>query len=151
MHSNYFRKYIIGYIGRLFCFSKEVSNHKKLKTIVEEQDKLKNTPSSLQMCSNLDKMLIKIQKSLFSSRINDENLKNSILKEILECQRLLLIANLNSKDSNEEKFTTISLTDIYNEWKILAMIIDRICFVFYLLTLIISTILFVLSEQQIIE
>jgi hypothetical protein len=102
----------------LFCFGKELelSNHKKLKLKhhIEEEGE-KNKPSSNPMCTNLEKMLIRIQKSLFSSQITDEHLRKSILKEIIECQRLILLANLNSKDLNA--FESISINEIYNEWK----------------------------------
>lgn len=93
---------------------------------------------------NLEKMLIKMQKSFDPFKLHDEELKFAILKEILECQRLLLTANL-KKDERKEKL--ISINEIYDEWKILAMIVDRICFFIYLAALILSSGIFFLREQ----
>ena len=97
-------------------------------------------------------MLNKMQKSFDPFKLRDENLKFSIIKEILECQRLLLTVNLSnnnikssSKKSNN-KNKAMTLNEIYDEWKILAMIVDRICFFFYLLALIFSSSLFILRE-----
>ncbi len=91
---------------------------------------------------NLEKTLIKMQKTFDPFKLQDDNLKFAILKEILECQRLLLTANLSH---NKEK--KISINEIYDEWKILAMIVDRICFFVYLSALVVSSGLFFLSEQ----
>lgn len=112
----------------------------------------KQQPFNDEMCKNLEKMIIKMQNSFDPFKLKDEHLKFSILKEILECQRLLLTYNLFSKNDNSNNEQSIlTITEIYDEWKVLAMIVDRICFVFYLLSLIISSLLFVMSEQDFIE
>lgn len=99
-------------------------------------------PFNEEISKNLEKMLIKLQKSFDPFKLQDENLKFAILKEILECQRLLLTANLANKKDKQ-----ITVNEIYDEWKILAMIVDRICFFIYLSALIASSVLFFLSEQ----
>jgi hypothetical protein len=91
---------------------------------------------------SLEKTLIKMQKTFDPFKLNDENLKFAILKEILECQRLLITANLSQKRENQ-----ITINEIYDEWKILAMVVDRICFFVYLTALVVSSGLFFLSEQ----
>ncbi|RNA21152.1 neuronal acetylcholine receptor subunit alpha-7 isoform X2 [Brachionus plicatilis] len=105
--------------------------------------KTSEVPFSEEISKNLEKMLIKLQKSFDPFKLQDENLKFSILKEILECQRLLLTANLASK-----KEKAITVNEIYDEWKILAMIVDRICFFVYLSALLMSSVLFLYSEQN---
>ena len=105
--------------------------------------KTNEMPFSEEISRNLEKMLIKLQKSFDPFKLQDENLKFSILKEILECQRLLLTANLANK-----KEKAITVNEIYDEWKILAMIVDRICFFIYLSALLLSSVLFLYSEQN---
>lgn len=118
--------------------SKEQSKSKK--------DSLKKSgkeiPFNDEISKNLEKMLIKMQKSFDPFKLQDENLKFAILKEILECQRLLLSANITNKKEKQ-----LSINDIFDEWKILAMIVDRVCFFIYLSALVISTGLFFLREQ----
>jgi hypothetical protein len=127
-------------------------------------------PFNEDITKNLEKMLSKMQKSFDPFKLKDENLKFSIVKEILECQRLLLTVNLsnskeinyksfgrgrnnsNKKSSKNEKHSSgyhreMTPAEIYDEWKILAMIVDRICFFFYLLALVLSSGLFFLREQ----
>ena len=93
---------------------------------------------------NLEKMLIKMQRSFDPFKLQDEELKFAILKEILECQRLLLISNLKKEDRKERVMTA---NEIYDEWKILAMIVDRICFFIYLSALLISSAIFFIGEK----
>ncbi len=118
---------------------------------------------------NLEKMLNKIQKSFDPFKLKDENLKFSIVKEILECQRLLLTVDLSDNKENKQKISKeqndsgikigknnkkflgiekiLTTTEIYDEWKILAMIVDRICFFVYLLALLLSSGLFFFREK----
>lgn len=115
-------------------------------------------PFNEDISKNLERMLNKMHKSFDPFKLRDDNLKFSIVKEILECQRLLLTVNLSSNQSQDvtstnssqqnshSKKQSLSLKDIYDEWKILAMIVDRICFFFYLLALIFSSSLFILRE-----
>lgn len=145
--------------------SKSAPNDISLSYSNNEDDLIQNKPFSNEMCKNLEKMLNKMQKSFDPFKLKDENLKFAILKEILECQRLLLTYNLfNNQQSsnNSSEFiydkdypnnnnNTITINEIYDEWKILAMVVDRICFVFYLLALIISSILFIVSEQDLFD
>jgi hypothetical protein len=111
------------------------------------------------LSKNLERILIKMQKSFDPFKLNDESLKFAILKEILECQRLLLTANLTSSHYNShhnhhhshggrhKNKHQITINEIYDEWKILAMIVDRICFFVYLSALVFSSVLFFLSEH----
>ena len=121
--------------------------HRSSSLLDSQATRLKSSSQSLavfneDITKNLEKMLMKMQKSFDPFKIQDHSLKFAILKEILECQRLLLTANLASK-----KETQISINEIYDEWKILAMIVDRVCFFVYLTALVVSSGLFVLSEQ----
>ena len=95
-----------------------------------------------EISQNLEKLLVKMQKSFDPFKLQDENLKFAILKEILECQRLLLSSSLTQKQGNQ-----LTINEIYDEWKILAMIVDRICFFVYLAALFVSTGLFFLREN----
>jgi len=90
---------------------------------------------------NIEQILLKMQTQFDPSRINDENLKISILREILECQRLILTIH-----ARKQNVHTQVLYDIYEEWKILAIIVDRICFIFYLISMLAASIIFIVRE-----
>ncbi|CAF1246292.1 unnamed protein product [Adineta steineri] len=90
---------------------------------------------------NIEQILLKMQRQFDPSKIDDEQLKISILREILECQRLLLTIHAKKQNLDSE-----SLHDIYEEWKILAIIIDRICFIFYLTSMLAASIIFFVRE-----
>lgn len=90
---------------------------------------------------SIEQILLKMQTQFDPSRIDDEQLKVSILREILECQRLLLTIHAR-KQRNHSNVTY----DIYEEWKILAIIVDRICFIFYLISMIAASIIFFVRE-----
>ena len=108
----------------------------------DKEANMEQSPFSDEMIRNLEKILIKMQKSFDPFKIQDENLKFAILKEVLECQRLLLSSSLTTKEDKQ-----MNINDVYDEWKILAMIVDRICFFVYLAALFVSTGLFFLREQ----
>ncbi|CAF0826925.1 unnamed protein product [Rotaria sp. Silwood1] len=102
------------------------------------------TQTTLQQHSvtyNIEQILLKMQTQFDPSKIDDENLKVSILHEILECQRLLLTIH-----ARKQNIQTQTLHDIYEEWKILAIIVDRICFIFYLISMIAASIIFFVRE-----
>jgi len=90
---------------------------------------------------NIEQILLKMQTQFDPSRIDDEQLKVSILREILECQRLLLTIHARKQNVHSQ-----SLYDIYEEWKILAIIVDRICFIFYLISMLAASIIFFVQE-----
>ena len=96
-----------------------------------------------EISKNLEKMLVKMQKSFDPFKLRDQDLKFKLLKEILECQRLLLENNLTSLDK-----VPIIVNSIYDEWRILAMIIDRICFFIYFISLITSSTLFFIIDYS---
>jgi hypothetical protein len=113
-------------------------------TGIDDDDSEKITQTSLQQHSlthNIEQILLKMQTQFDPSRIDDENLKISILREILECQRLLLTIH-----ARKQNVHTQSLYDIYEEWKILAIIVDRICFIFYLISMLAASIIFFVRE-----
>ena len=102
------------------------------------------THTSLQQHSlthNIEQILLKMQTQFDPSKIDDENLKISILREILECQRLLLTIHARKQNVHSQV-----LYDIYEEWKILAIIVDRICFIFYLISMLAASIIFFVRE-----
>ena len=90
---------------------------------------------------SIEQILLKMQTQFDPSRIDDEQLKVSILREILECQRLLLTIHAR-KQRNQANLTF----DVYEEWKILAIIVDRICFIFYLISMLAASIIFFIRE-----
>jgi len=104
-------------------------------------------PFNEDITKNLEKMLSKMQKSFDPFKLKDENLKfNS--KDI----NYKSFGKNNKKSSKNEKHSSgyhreMTPAEIYDEWKILAMIVDRICFFFYLLALVLSSGLFFLREQ----
>jgi hypothetical protein len=113
-------------------------------TATSDEDQEEETRSSLQQNSlthNIEQILLKMQTQFDPSRIDDENLKVSILREILECQRLLLTIHAKKQDVHAQ-----ALYDIYEEWKILAIIVDRICFIFYLISMLAASVIFFVRE-----
>ena len=115
-----------------YTLKKYSKNSKKMKSI-----------SFHELSCNLEIMLMKLQKCFNPNLLKDEELKFAIIKEIIECQRLLLVKTM--RENTSESF--LSINDIYDEWKILAMIIDRICFFFYLSALILSSTIFFVREK----
>ncbi|CAF0721439.1 unnamed protein product [Rotaria sordida] len=110
----------------------------------DDGDKDDITHTSIQQHSlthNIEQILLKMQTQFDPSRIDDEQLKVSILREILECQRLLL-----SIHARKQNIDSQLLYDIYEEWKILAIIVDRICFIFYLISMLAASIIFFVRE-----
>lgn len=105
----------------------------------EEGTYTSDEPHSL--THNIEQILLKMQRQFDPSKIDDEQLKISILREILECQRLLLTIH-----AKKQNIQTESLHDIYEEWKILAIIVDRICFVFYLISMLAASVIFFVRE-----
>jgi hypothetical protein len=117
---------------------------KTTSTIVEDDDNDDVRLSTRQQQSityNIEQILLKMQTQFDPSRINDENLKISILREILECQRLILTIH-----ARKQNVHTQVLYDIYEEWKILAIIVDRICFIFYLISMLAASLIFFVRE-----
>ncbi len=112
-------------------------------TIDDDHDN-DSTTTSIQQHSithNIEQILLKMQTQFDPNKIDDEELKISILREILECQRLLLTIHARKQNVHSQ-----SLYDIYEEWKILAIIVDRICFIFYLISMIAASIIFFVRE-----
>jgi hypothetical protein len=109
-----------------------------------EVDRENENTTSIQQHSithNIEQILLKMQTQFDPNKIDDEQLKISILREILECQRLLLTIHARKQNVHSQ-----SLYDIYEEWKILAIIVDRICFIFYLISMISASIIFFARE-----
>ena len=90
---------------------------------------------------NIEQILLQMQTQFDPNRIDDEQLKVSILREILECQRLLLTIHVRKQTIHSH-----ANYDIYEEWKILAIIVDRICFIFYLISMLAASIIFFVRE-----
>ncbi len=106
-------------------------------------------PFSIEMYYDFDEILIKIKKSFESSQPKDENLK--FLKTILECQNLLLAFNLNSSNDPIKKKNESNSKELLDEWKLLALIIDKCCFVLHLFVFFISCFIFIFREQEDID
>lgn len=86
----------------------------------------------------IENVISEMIASFEPAKIKDNNLKILVLKEILQSQISLI-------DLNEKRCKTrneINLNEIYDEWKILAIITDRACFLIYLITLVSSTLFF---------
>ena len=109
----------------------------------EDEEEVVNPATHQQhsVTHNIEQILLKMQGQFDPSRIDDENLKISILREILECQRLLLTVHARKQNAHSQV-----LYDIYEEWKILAIIVDRICFIFYLISMLAASLIFFVRE-----
>ena len=89
-------------------------------------------------CRNLEKLVRKMHRTADIFSLEDQTLKFSILKEVLECQRLLLTNTL----SGQRPSLYVSSDEVYDEWKLLAMVVDRVCFFLYVFTLVGSSVAF---------
>lgn len=107
----------------------------------EDEDMTVTSIQQHSLTHNIEQILLKMQTQFDPSRIDDEQLKVSILREILECQRLLLTIHARKQNVHSQL-----LYDIYEEWKILAIIVDRICFIFYLISMLAASIIFFVRE-----
>lgn len=110
----------------------------------KESTPVKNANQSqpLDLVYYLQKMIVNLNRSFDPKDLQDENLRSLLLAEIIECQQnLLLKANKTTSLVASEK-SNITLNEIYDEWKVLAMVVDQICFFIYLslLLLVISSI-----------
>ena len=102
----------------------------------------------------LENLIIKLQISFDPFALRNNKLKNLLLEEIIECEsNLLAIAHASkntSKKRNDDKQTQseLAIKKLYDEWKILAMVIDRLCFFVYFFCLVLSSGLFYISERK---
>ena len=95
---------------------------------------------TLDLVRHLETMIIKLNRSFDPLKLKDDNLKCVLLTEILECQRNLLVSNTKKQKPRKLGFNNdllMTLNEIYDEWKVLAMVVDRICFFIYLTLLIV--------------
>ncbi len=139
----------------LFC-----KNDNKLKHDKNNTYKVYN--SKKELLKNLESMIQKLERSFHPFELKDNNQKLLLLKEISECQLNILNSKKFfekiTKQENELNFfrkikqkklcyKKLTLNQIYDEWKIIAMIMDRTCFFLYLSFLLVSSVLFLISEQ----
>lgn len=146
------RTYIIGHVGPYLGFLNEAKGFDRNKIIIENlhlninKKNLVKKLDAKQMGNidwNMEFLMKKIQDTFNPSEIKNGRLKILILNEITKCQQSILKANkkydsrkiLNSIYIENE----VKLVKIYKEWKILSVIIDRICFFIYLLCFVTSS------------
>ncbi len=110
-------------------------------TAIDSDEVTTTSNEQYSLTYNIEQVLLKMQKQFDPTKIDDEQLKVSILREILECQRLLLTIHARKQNIHSQ-----SLHDIYEEWKILAIIVDRICFIFYLISMLAASLIFFVRE-----
>lgn len=115
-----------------------------------------NEEKQFDMVYFLQKIIVDLNRSFDPNSLKDDHLRSLLLAEIIECQRNLLCqAQKNKKNNNKNhgrssamssfkstssmsmlKDKNITLERIYDEWKVLAMVVDRICFFLYMFLLI---------------
>lgn len=113
----------------------------------------------------LQKVIVDLNRSFDPNALKDDHLRGLLLAEIIECQRNLLsqaqknrhekknatasrnfkkdkVAALNGGSSHHHHHNhpdndswNITQNRIYDEWKVLAMVVDRICFFLYMFLL----------------
>jgi hypothetical protein len=140
------RQWLLGYLGRLFCIVTDL-NHDLVENTKTNILEIKNSDLMIQTVNyyhvkkfkqvdllkqSLEVALIRILNSFDPHMLQNKQLKFLVIKEIINCQRSLI-----------EKSQSIDYVKIYDEWKILAMIIDRACFFLYLVSFLVSSIYFV--------
>ena len=92
-----------------------------LKQYSKNYKKIKSKQTSIhELSCNLDTILMKLQKCFDPNLLKDEDLKFAIIKEIIECQRLLIMKSM----KQDEADSSISTNEIYDEWKVLASVKD---------------------------
>jgi hypothetical protein len=107
----------------------------------ESHDEPKPDEKQSETFEELSRVLLKTLDSFKPFNLNDNKLKLELLGKILECQKLLF-----SEESKQHKADASQKSQMYDEWKVLAMVADRICFLIYLFALILTPLMFVLRE-----
>ena len=127
------------FIHRNLTISLDNDNSTQLN-LSEDQvltDQLNETNTA---AKSMENTITKIISSFEMDKLKNKDLKLKILKEIL-------LSQINLIELNEKRMRTkenMDLIEIYDEWKLLAQIIDRFCFYMYLITLISSSLFFYL-------
>jgi len=93
-------------------------NNSTLESLAEEDGEEEEHEKTLKDHSNINEQINKIIYSFKSAKIENDNLKILILKEILQSQ--INLVNLNEKKLKAKQ--DMNLSQIYDEWKILAII-----------------------------
>ena len=157
------RTFVICYLGRVLCFLIKDTKITLNKTIKKRQNtgsviqngqfaqltenteiniedgalhKKKNDKSLLN--KSFEITLMKLLNSFEPKLLKNSKLKFLILKEILNCQ----LGLIDQKENTEKVDNSDKMDEIYDEWKIVAMIMDRFCFFLYLSAFIGTSVLF---------
>ena len=107
------------------------------------KDKRAESPKKNLLDRALDITALKLLNSFKVEEITNITLKIMIMKEILSCQKNLIsiddtIENQKSLEKNEK---------IRDEWKIIAVIIDRLCFILYFIAFVSTIVAYTITIQ----
>ncbi len=116
-------------------------NSKKINKLFtkDKRSKPEQAIATKRIFDQLENLIIQLQCSFDPFRLKNRNMKSLLLKEVVRCQNELQVQN--------EKSKLNAINKISEEWKILAMIIDRIFFFIYLSCLVVISGLFYVSER----
>jgi hypothetical protein len=140
------RKLTIGKIGKVLFYNTDFLKQDKLLEKIKEQrrkDKRAESPKKNLLDRALDITALKLLNSFKVEEITNITLKIMIMKEILSCQKNLIsiddtIENQKSLEKNEK---------IRDEWKIIAVIIDRLCFILYFIAFVSTIVAYTITIQ----
>jgi hypothetical protein len=133
---------------------KLAKKNKNSKSKIEEKEEMMRQRSDENLKINAKFVLSKLQNCFNPIQVKDERIKVILLNEIKKCQENLMkkSRNLNEKDlfslkisKSQSDHTKFIEKKIYDEWKILAMVVDRICFFVYLIFYVLISAMFLLS------
>lgn len=157
------RTVVIGYLGRVLCF---ITKDVKAKLTIDKPNKTNKQKGNVIQNGQLAQLaeysevdvetivpkkkkkdllnksfeigLMKLLNSFEPKLLKNSKLKFLILKEILNCQ----LGLIEQKECTEKEEKSNEMKEVQDEWKIVATIIDRLCFFLYLFVFIGTLLLF---------
>lgn len=118
------------------------------RQLILTHDHAQKTPKLEKGCNKIGEVLnksfeitlIKLLNSFEPKQLDNTELRLLILKEILSCQTNLMERSHEKAKNKLDK----KMQEIYDEWKIVAKIVDRACFFLYLSGFVATTVLYLL-------
>lgn len=130
------RNLIIERLGQAMCYKRDCKRN--IQRPVCKQKSPYSKKSLLD--KTLDIATIKLLNSFNFEELKSTKLRVMIMKEIFSCQSNLISHNEDSECQNSSK----KMDMIIDEWKIIAAIIDRFCFILYFFAFVSTVVLYAL-------
>lgn len=135
------RYLIIERLGQAMCYKRDFKRNIQRRPVCKQ-----NSPYSKKslLGKTLDIATIKLLNSFNIEELKSTKLRVMIMKEIFSCQSNLISHSEESKCQSSSK----KMDMIMDEWKIIAVIIDRLCFMLYFFAFVSTVALYVLFNDE---